>query len=60
MLPVFYLAGRGDLMLLISWRDAVAKGECGIIAAARGCAASEALIPPFNSGSRRVYSLLGT
>jgi arabinofuranosyltransferase len=59
MLPVSYLAGRGDIMLFSNWRDAVAAGACGIIAAARSYTGSEALISPFALESRPVYSPQG-
>jgi hypothetical protein len=55
LLSVSYLASRGDITLFGNWRDAVAAGDCGIVAAVREYEGSDALIPPFDNDSRPVY-----
>lgn len=56
MLPLSYLASRGDITLFANWRDAVAAGDCGIIAAARTYTSSNALVAPFDVASRPTYT----
>jgi hypothetical protein len=55
LLALSYLASRQDITLFRNWSDAVAAGDCGIIAATQAYQDSHQLLDPYDSSGWPLY-----
>jgi arabinofuranosyltransferase len=55
LLPIGYLASRGNIMMFANWQQAVEAGDCRIIAATAAYVSSTAWLNPYDPATRPVY-----
>jgi arabinofuranosyltransferase len=57
LIPIAYLASRGDIAIFSDWREALVRIDCAIIEAARSYAADPSLFNPYAPGSQPSFYL---